>query len=148
MTEAPSTIEGPPAGIVTGSWHDAWAEIAEGALEQLRLDDDDTDRERIIGKVGTACPAIDAHLELRAVAGRVQYTIGGVTVVAYAAGDVPQQVLEAAVALSVELYRRKDASFGVLNAWSQSGEAFRIGADHLRGVASLLEPFREGWGIG
>lgn len=145
MTEPPAA---PPAGVVVGSWHDAHAEIAAGALEQLRLGNDDIDADRVTSKVGPAFQAIDAYLELRAYIGRVQYIVGGIRVVAYASGDAPQLVLEAAVALTVELYRRKDATFGVLNAWSASGEAFRIGADHLRGVESMLLPYREGWGIG
>jgi hypothetical protein len=144
VTEAPAEI---PAGLVPGTWHESHAEITAGALAQLRVAGHDMDAERIAGKVPQACRDIDTHLELRPLEGRVQYRSGGIPVVTYAPGDAPATIVEAAVTLTVELYRRKDAAFGVLDAWSQTGEAVRIGADHLRGVASLLLPYREGWGI-
>lgn len=145
MTEAPAAF---PAGLVPGSWHEAHAEIAAGALAQLRLAERDIDADRITGKVPAACIAIDLDLELRAVAGRIAYEVQpGQILVTFPAGLVPASILEAAVQLSVELYRRKDASFGVLNAWSATGEALRISRDQLAGVDSLLAPFREGWGF-
>ena len=145
MTEAPATF---PAGLVPGSWHEAHAEIVAGALEQLRVGGNDHDAGRIARKMPAACIAIDLDLELRAVAGRIAYEVApGHVVVTFPAGLVPASILEAAVQLTVELYRRKDASFGVLNAWSPTGEALRISRDQLAGVDSLLAPFREGWGI-
>jgi hypothetical protein len=133
---------------VAGSWHDQAPAIASAALEQLRLAEDDIDAGRVASKALAACSAIDRDLDLRAVAGRVAYLIGGVAIVSYAAGDAPADILEAAVQLTVELYRRKDAQFGVLNAWSPSGEPLRISRDQLAGIDSLLAPWREGWGIG
>jgi hypothetical protein len=142
-------VEVPAA--VAGSWHDAIPAIAAAALEQLRVTDVDVDAARIAGKTPAACVAVDAYLDLRAydaylavIPGRVTYTYGGVTVAAYAAGEAPPDVIEAAVQLTVELYRRKDAPFGVFGGF----EPARISADQLRGVASLLDPWREGWGIG
>jgi len=132
---------------VAGSWHDQAPAIASAALEQLRLASDDIDAERVASKVLAACSAIDRDLDLNAVAGRVAYVQGGVAVVTFADGDAPADILEAAVQLSVELYRRKDAAFGVLNAWSPSGEPLRISRDQLAGVDSLLAPHREGWGF-
>jgi hypothetical protein len=146
VTEAPVAL---PAGLVPGSWHEAHAEIAAGALTQLRVSGADHDRGRIESKVPAALIAIDLDLELRAVAGRIAYEVQpGHVVVTFPAALVPASILEAAVQLTVELYRRKDASFGVLNAWSPTGEALRISRDQLAGVDSLLAPFREGWGIG
>lgn len=137
-----------PAGLVPGTWHEAHAGIAAGALAQLRLGGTDHDAGRIESKVPAALIAIDLDLELRAVAGRIAYEVQpGHVVVTFPAGLVPASILEAAVQLTVELYRRKDASFGVLNAWSPTGEALRISRDQLAGVDSLLAPFREGWGI-
>lgn len=132
---------------VAGSWHDAIPDIAARAVTQLRLAGGDMDAGLIASKAPAACMAIDQRLDLRAVAGRVTYTIGGVTVVSYATGDAPGDVLEAAVQLTVELYRRKDAAFGVLGAWLQSGEAVRVSADQLRGIDSLLAPWVEGVGV-
>jgi hypothetical protein len=140
-----------PAAVV-GSWHDAIPTIAAAAITQLRLTEADVDAARIAGKAPAACAAIDGYLDLRRfdlyltpLAGRVTYTYGGVEVTAYAAGQAPPDVLDAAVQVTIELYRRKDASFGVLTS---GPEPVRISADVLRGVASLLDPWREGWGIG
>lgn len=145
MSEAPAAL---PAGLVPGSWHEAHAEIAAGALAQLRVGGEDQDAGRMASKVPAALIAIDLDLELRAVAGRIAYEVQpGHTIVTFPVGFVPASILEAAVQLTVELYRRKDASFGVLNAWSPTGEALRISRDQLAGVDSLLAPFREGWGF-
>lgn len=138
-------VEVPAA--VAGSWHDAIPVIAAGALEQLRVTSTDVDAGRIARKAPAACSSIDQHLDLRATTGRVTYVLGGVTVVSYAAGTAPADVLEAAVLLTVELYRRKDAAFGVLPGGAVDAPV-RISADHLRGVESLLAPWVEGWGIG
>lgn len=129
---------------VAGSWHDAAPAIASGALEQLRLATTDRDAPRIGRQALAACAAVDEYLELRAVAGRVTYTVGGRTVVAYAGGDAPAPVLEAAVMLTVELYTRKDATLGVLG---QGPDAVRLSSDHLAGVRSQLAPFVEGFAI-
>jgi hypothetical protein len=129
---------------VAGSWHDAAPEIASGALEQLRLGPTDGDAARIGRQALAACSAIDEFLELRAVEGRVYYTVGGRTTVSYAAGDVPADVLEAAVLLTVEFYSRKDATLGVLGT---GPDALRLSGDHLAGVRSLLSPFVEGFAI-
>jgi hypothetical protein len=136
-------VEVPEA--VAGSWHDDAPAIAERALGQLRLTANDVDAARVAGEVLTACQLVDQHLELRAVEGRVAYTVGGVTTVSYATGDAPEPVVRAAVFLTVELYARKDATLGFLG---QGPDAMRLSGNHLAGVASMLAPYREGWGIG
>lgn len=141
----------PPAVVVpeavAGTWHEQAPAIASAALNQLRVSANDIDADRVASKALPACAMIDGDLDLRAVAGRVAYVQGGVAVVTYADGDAPADVVEAAVQLTVELYRRKDAAFGVLNAWSPSGEPLRISRDQLAGIDSLLAPHREGWGF-
>lgn len=129
---------------VAGSWHDAAPAIASGALEQLRLGPTDRDAARIGRLSLAACSAIDEHLELVAVTGRVAYIVGGRAVVSYATGDAPAPVLEAAIALTVELYTRKDATLGVLGS---GADAVRLSSDHLAGVRSILGPFVEGFAI-
>lgn len=49
--------------------------------------------------------------------------------------------------VTVELYRRKDAAFGVLNAWSPDDGAIRISADPLRGVYARITPYKANWGL-
>lgn len=136
-------------GLVAGTWHETAAEITAAALEQRRLAGNDIDAGQIAGKVPAACSAIDHRLDLRPVAGRVQYVVGGVPVITYAPGDAPGPILDAAVQLTLDLYDRKDARFGVLTSASASfGEPVRVSRDQLAGIESLIAPFVEGWGIG
>lgn len=65
----------------------------------------------------------------------------------YGLATIPGPVLEAATVAAGEWYRRKDAPFGVMGAWSESGESFRVARDPLAGVEHLLAPYRAGWGI-
>lgn len=50
--------------------------------------------------------------------------------------------------VTIELWRRKDAPFGVLNAWSTDDVAVRIGNDPLAGIIPVIEPYRSHWGLG
>lgn len=131
-----------------GTWHDQAPAVAAEAAATLRLGSKDVDTARVYGKALPACALIDRYLDLRALPGRVTYVQGGLTTVTYATDDAPADVLEAAAVLCAELYRRKDATFGVLNAWSTSGEPLRISRDTMAGVESMLMAYREGFGVG
>lgn len=101
------------------------------ALALLRLPGTDADKDRLSQYVETACQLITAELDR---------------------GDVPVEgdppALRTAHALvAVELYRRKDAPFGVLNAWSTDELAIRIGTDPLAGVFHMILPFKLGFGV-
>jgi hypothetical protein len=110
--------------------------------------DTDPDRERLELLARAACRQIDQRLELLPLPGRPQYTVlPGFDVATFGTDEAPEDVVTAAVQLTGELYRRKDAPFGVLSAWSPTGEALRISRDHLAGVDSLLGPYVEGWGL-
>lgn len=133
----------------SGSWHDLAPDVAEQAREHiLRLEPGDRDVPRLEPLARAAMRAIDERLELRAQTGRYSYAVAADwALVSYAATDVPADVLEAAVQLTAELYRRKDLRFGTLPDWSADGGAVRVSADQLAGVASLLGPHVEGWGL-
>jgi hypothetical protein len=62
----------------------------------------------------------------------------------------PQPIIDATVIVTVEMYRRKDAAFGVLNSWSTADFGpVRISTDWLKGVESMLHPYmRDSYGIG
>jgi hypothetical protein len=62
----------------------------------------------------------------------------------------PSPVSEAAVLVAVELYRRKDAVFGVLNSWTSADFGpVRISTDWLKAVESLVHPYmRDSFGVG
>jgi|SRR3954466_6477943 predicted aminopeptidase len=66
------------------------------------------------------------------------------------ADPFPSPITNALVLVTVELYRRKDAAFGVLNTYA-SGDfgPVRISTDWLKGVESMVHPYmRDSFGIG
>lgn len=64
--------------------------------------------------------------------------------------QAPLPVTEATVLVTVELYRRRDATFGVLNTWASADFGpVRVSTDWLKGVESLLAPYmRDHYGVG
>lgn len=62
----------------------------------------------------------------------------------------PAPVTEATVQVTVEIYRRKDATFGVLNTWASADFGpVRVSTDWLKSVESLLHPYmRDHYGVG
>lgn len=105
--------------------------IAELALDVLRLDPADDDAERIRMAAGVACDLVSRELDY-----------------AVAPATVPAPVEDAAVSLTVELYRRKDAPFGLTDSWSVDGASIRISSDVMRGVSSELARYRSRWALG
>jgi len=123
LTYTPPTVA-PPAAIPFDV-----AAITAAALDVLRLDPTDDDADRIAGDTLTAIALVEQRLDLE------------VSPWADAAA-IPAPVQNAAVLLNVEVYRRKDAPFGVTDSWSVDGAAFRISSDVMRGVDSMLAPYR------
>jgi len=105
--------------------------VAQSALELLRLTSADIDADRMLAMADTATTLIDAELDY-----------------AVSPTEIPGAVFDAAVNLTVELYRRKDAPFGVLDSWSVDGAAIRLSADVMRGTRKMLAPFVSRWGVG
>jgi hypothetical protein len=132
---------------LTGAWHDQAPDIAEAARVMLRLSATDPDLPRLEAAAYAACAEIDGHLNLCEHVDRVELTVGGHTQWSYAAEDVPAPVMTAAVQLTGELFRRKDAPFGVLNAASANSVPLYVSRDVLAGVLYQLAPYREGWGF-
>lgn len=114
------------------SWTDEAFDVHDRALSVLRLDADDVDADRVGQLVEVAVQLVAQHLGQAA---------------PWTPGNVPAPVLEAATTVTIELYRRKDAPFGVLNAWGADGSSVRVARDPLAGVTHLLDPYRERWGI-
>ena len=132
---------------MAGTWHDQAPEIAELARGLLRLNAADPDAVRLPGCALAACSAIDHRLNLLPGTDRPELTVGGHTWSTYAVDDAPPDVVTAAVQLTGELFRRKDAPFGVLNAASANAVPMYVSRDQLAGVDSLLAPYVEGWGF-
>lgn len=116
---------------VPGTWCDDDRALAD-ALRVLRLPGSDIDVERLTPCVATACELISAFLD-RPDDDPV-------------AGD-PSALRTAHYMVAVELYRRKDAPFGVLNAWSPDEGTTRIPTDPLRGVYHIVLPYKADWGV-
>jgi hypothetical protein len=136
-----------PFEATAGTWHDQAPDIAAAARALLRLNSTDPDLGRLEPAARSACSMIDQYLSLLAGTDRVAYVVGGLATVTYATGDAPPDVVQAAVQLTGELFRRKDAPFGVLNAASANAVPMYISRDQMAGVSSLLAPYVEGWGF-
>jgi len=136
----------PGAVLATvGTWHDHVPAVAAAAIDRLRLSGTDPDADRLPALAAAACSAVDQRLQLYPATGRRQYPVGGVPVVTYAPDDVPPDVVEAAVQLTVGLFHRKDAPLGVLGRGM--GEGLYVSRDQLAQVSSLLDPYVEGLGL-
>lgn len=105
--------------------------VAELAMEELRLGSTDLDSTRINRKAAVAADLVARH---------IGWSEPFPT-------EWPSTVIDAAITVAVELYRRKDAPFGIAGAWSQDGEVMRVSADPLAGVKAQLAPYRRAWGI-
>jgi hypothetical protein len=121
---------GNPAGVP--SWADP-ADIAAKALAVMRLDPADVDAARVESAAVSAMQLVDDYMD-RADDPLVLPT--------------PQPVEDATVQVTIELFRRKDAPFGVLNTWSESDVGpVRIGTDPMKGVEMLLAPYAHRYGV-
>lgn len=117
----------------TDPWTADVQRVANGALDVQRLDQtQDPDRDRIAALAETAVALCDSYLDRP-----TTFTVA----------SVPAPVVQAAVTVTVELYKRKDAPFGITGAWSPEGGSMRISRDILAGVETLLAPYRGGWGV-
>ena len=58
------------------------------------------------------------------------------------------ELVEAATELAVEVYRSKDAPFGVIEAWSADAIPLRISSDRLRNVRSIAVAHKQRGGVG
>lgn len=105
-------------------------QVADEARAVLRLEDGDPDTPRV---ERAAIVAIDLATQ------QLDFDVAPTTI-ADAAHD-------AVVTLTVELYRRKDAPFGVTDSWSVDGAVLRLSSDVFRGVRSQLSKYRARWGV-
>lgn len=105
-------------------------QITADALEILRLDDTDPDAERVAMATTVAMGLADQLLDASA-----PFAV------------IPDPCHYGAVLLTVEMYRRKDAPFGVLGAWSADDIAVRITSDVWRSVRGLFLPYKSRFGV-
>lgn len=116
--------------VTPGAWCDDDRALSD-ALSILRLPASDLDKDRLAICVTEACELISNELD------RADAPIEG----------DPATLRMVHAELSVELYRRKDAPFGVLNAWSPDEIALRIPGDPLAGFRARLLPWKLDYGV-
>lgn len=104
-------------------------DIATAALAVLRLGDPDVDAQRVKDAALVACAQVDHAVD------HLEPTL-----------PTPSMI-DSAVQVTVELYRRKDAPFGTADAWSVDTVPVDIPASPLAGVRSELLPDKERWGL-
>lgn len=111
------------------------AAIIAAALAILRLDPADVDAARIADNAASAIESCEQDLDLAESPWPTS-------------ADIPPPVVEAAVDLTVERYRRKDAPGGITDSWAPDGASLLLPGDDMRGVRSKLAPYRGRWGLG
>jgi hypothetical protein len=113
-------------------WADAQT-IADAAMQSMGMDAADTDKDAVLSAATTALALLDDYM------GNPELPV-----------PTPPPILDASVLVTVETYRRKDATFGVLNNWTSADFGpVRISTDWLKAVESMVHPWmRESFGIG
>lgn len=106
------------------------AAIADQALAILRLEPTDADAQRVVDAAVVACALLDQLID-----GDPAFT------------EIPEPVNYGAVLCTIELYKRKDAPFGVLDAWSVDAVPIRLSSDTLRQVRRIVFPYKQRFGV-
>lgn len=128
---APVDVLDPPPPLDDQSWVDVQATY-EAVLLMLRVTVQDPDAEQILACVTAAASLIDQYLD------RVEPL----------PSPPPGPVQQALEQLSVELYRRKDAPFSLLNATVPEDVAVDIsGVTSIQSIAPLIQPWKSRWGF-
>lgn len=134
------TVVLPGPSLTTPAWLDPT--VADQAMATMHLKADDPDAAVVATGVQVAAQLIDTYVGVGSMPVR-----GGE---GEDAGLAPEPVQQAVLIVGVEMYRRRDAAFGVLNAYNQSDFGpVRISTDWLKGVESILRPYmRDHLGVG
>ena len=114
-------------------WVDADQVLAD-VLDVLRLPPTDDDSDRIAALIPAAAGLIETYLD------REDQPLDP-------APPMHPLIQTAMTNCTIELYRRKDAPFGVLNSWSSDEMVVRISTDPLRGVLKILLPLKLNFGV-
>jgi len=109
--------------------------LAEYAAGRLNLAPADPDRPWLAQLADAVVELIGAYID------------GGPEGPVDASGNVKPSITTASVLALVDAYRRKDATFGIVGAWSPDGVALRVSRDWLDGVKAALQPHRVAFGV-
>jgi hypothetical protein len=112
-----------------------WVDVQltyEHVLLSLRITTADIDAEQVLACVTAAASLIDQYLDR----------------LTPLPNPPPHPVQQALEQLSIELYRRKDAPFNLLNATVPEDVPVDIGAvGAIQSVAPLIQPWKQRWGM-
>lgn len=114
-------------------WVDPTTVLAD-VLDVLRLNSTDDDADRIEALIPSAADLVESFID------RADRPLP----------DAPPMhplIRTAMTNVTIELFRRKDAPFGVLNSWSPDEVTVRISSDPLRGVRKMLLPLKVKFGV-
>ena len=106
-------------------------DIVARALAVLRMDGTDVDAARVADAVDAALAALDQELD----------AVDPIDTTAR------PDLIQSAVERGIEEYRRKDAPFGVADAWSTDTVPVRISSDRRRSTRSLVLPHKQRFGM-
>lgn len=120
----------PPPPLDDDSWYDP-AATYEAVLLTLRTTTSDPDAGQIMAAVTAAGSLISQYLD------RVDPL----------PTPTPAPLQQALEQLAVELYRRKDAPFSLLNATAPEDVPVDVGASAIQSVAPLIQPWKSRWGF-
>lgn len=135
------TVTLPGPSIAPPSWLDPT--VVDQAMATMHFKTGDPDAEVVGTAVQVAAQLVDTYVG-----------VGSMPVVPPTGDEVqalaPEPVQQAVLIVGIEMYRRRDAAFGVLNAYNQSDFGpVRISTDWLKGVEAILRPYmRDHLGVG
>lgn len=137
------TVILPGPSLSTPTWLDPT--VAAQAMATMHLRTDDPDAEVVKAGVEVAAQLVDTYVGVGSMP-----TVPPDPDNPDAPALAPQPVQTAVLIVGIEMYRRRDAAFGVLNAYAQSDFGpVRISTDWLKGVESILRPYmRDHLGVG
>lgn len=116
------------------TWAGDLDEIIDAALVQLRMDPSDADAARLQHHAATAVRRIDKFLDPGT---GPTYSF-----------PPPPELFEAAVNVTVRLFKAKDAPFGVMGGYSDFDTGpITVPADPLLGVYPLIRPLKLSFGV-
>ena len=117
-------------------WDGDPAFLVEQAQQLLHLSDTDPDLERLGRLAYVVTELVRQHLDCTIPFDDVAQT-----------EPIPDPITDACITTLVEQYRRKDAPFGITGAWAADGVALRVSRDWLDPVLTVLQPYRQRFGV-
>jgi len=117
-------------------WDGNPADVIEAARAYVQLGTNDPDMARLAAVVDAAIELVRQYLDCPVPFDDLAQT-----------APIPAPIFQGCVFISVEGYRRKDATFGLSGSFTADGIPVRISNDWLAPALNLLAPYKEQWGL-